>query len=210
VTSSCTALDELLSPAPVLLPSPSHLPLLPRLRPSPCFPRSPSSLPPFSCRARAVCLARAKTARRHPPHAPLARCPCRLSRGLNGEPAGAYAVPRDVALQVRHLVSQHTGSARVRSILPTFPSLVSRLVPSLATLSIPRHRRACCPPLSIDLCSPWSLPPSLPPSCTTQHTLSTATDGAAASSPSLPLLSINPILSYLFILAYTSHATPHV
>jgi hypothetical protein len=75
-----------------------------------------------------------------------------------------------------------------------------------------RHRRTCCPPLSIDSRSLCSLFPSLSPSCMLPHTPPTATHSAAASMPSLPVpslfyLSIQSYPTYSFLLTRT-HAAP--
>ncbi|KAJ7845813.1 hypothetical protein B0H14DRAFT_3454741 [Mycena olivaceomarginata] len=72
----------------------------------------------------------------------------------------------------------------------------------------PLHRqdRTCCPPLSIDSRSMFPLP--LPPSVLhaaeyTAHRHTQRRCFHALPSPSHPILSINPILSYLFILTYS-------
>ncbi|KAJ7708594.1 hypothetical protein B0H14DRAFT_3525374 [Mycena olivaceomarginata] len=136
-------------------------------------------------RAQAVCLDCATTARQHPPHALPARCLCRLARGLNCEPTGAYTIPRDPFLP-----HSHPRCPDSSLLFPPSPSSSSDVLP-----------------LSIDSRSPCSLFPSLSSSCMMPHTPPTATHSAAASMPSFPLPSLfylsiqsNPILlihSYL-------------
>ncbi|KAJ7799637.1 hypothetical protein B0H14DRAFT_3491457 [Mycena olivaceomarginata] len=117
----------------------------------------------------------------------------RLPAACAASPAALIVSP-PVRKPYRAIHSSHTPILGVPTRPFSFPPLR-------------RHRRTCCPPLSIDSrspCSPLPLPLSiLHAAAYTAHRHTQRRCFHALPSSSLPLLSINPILSYLFILTYS-------